>query len=148
MHACTCDECAPLLLPGCGLCLTCNLRHCLPVLCNIPVQCPGPITLLLPHSITAALGHTSVPCSAIDARQGFTCGELLHTIWSFYQQEVQLQSGVEAEAAAAGGAGSGCETAGGVVVQRLQLLGHRRLFEGLYRVTRDPHGCIYELCLA
>jgi hypothetical protein len=34
------------------------------------------------------------------------------------------------------------------VVKRLQLLGHKQMFEGLFRVTRDPCSSVYEVCLA
>lgn len=49
-----------------------------------------------------------------------------------------------AEAAGAKWAGRG----GVQMIKRLQLLGHRQMFEGLFRVTRDPCSTVYEVCLA
>jgi hypothetical protein len=36
----------------------------------------------------------------------------------------------------------------GQLIKRLQLLGHKQMFEGLFRVTRDPCSTVYEVCLA
>jgi len=60
--------------------------------------------------------------------------------------EQQQKSSRTAPAEAAGAKWSGL---GGVqVIKRLQLLGHRQMFEGLFRVTRDPCSTVYEVCLA
>jgi hypothetical protein len=34
------------------------------------------------------------------------------------------------------------------LIKRLQLLGHKQMFEGMFRVTRDPCSTVYEVCLA
>jgi hypothetical protein len=62
-----------------------------------------------------------------------------------YQQQ-QQQQGEDGEGGGLTGSQGGVQ--GGVVIKRLQLLGHKQMFEGLFRATKDPHSTMYEVCLA
>jgi hypothetical protein len=120
------------------------------------------ITLLLPQDSSGVLGHASVQVSACQPCKGLTCSEVLHAIHSFYQQEVLLMQ--RQPAAGTPAAGGDCNASspgdernvkqqqqlvqGGLVAQRVQLLGARLMLEGLVRATRDPCSCVYEVCLA
>lgn len=181
MHVCCTTAGKPQQLTD-ALALLCSLCACC-YSCHSCVTGPHPpcthtqgsndasLTLLLPQCSSSALGHAAVCCAAADAARGLTCGDVLTTIHSFYQQDVvlvQQGDGCAAEAAAQGsegieggeeeegeGAGRGVRggnsnwssRSNGVCVKRLQLLGHKQMFEGLFRVTRDPCSCVYEVCL-
>jgi hypothetical protein len=119
------------------------------------------ITLLLPQDSSGVLGHASVQVSACQPYKGLTCSDVLQAIHSFYQQEVLLmQRQPAAGTPAAGGDCNACtadhehnfkqhlHVDGGMVAQRVQLLGARLMLEGLVRATRDPCSCVYEVCLA
>lgn len=114
------------------------------------------LTLLLPQSSSSLLGHAAVNCCPADAGKGLTCGDVLAAVHAFYQQEVLLQQDHSCEMDhCQGGAASGTTTCGagsGVAgtqrVKRLQLLGHKQMFEGLFRATKDPCSTVYEVCLA
>jgi hypothetical protein len=103
------------------------------------MQCAS-FTLLLPQDSSGVMGHAAISCCAGNAaRGGFTCAELLHAMHGFYQQEVLLSCGPADDASEDGSRL--------VVVQRAALLGHRLGLEGLFRVTRNPHSSVYEVCL-
>jgi hypothetical protein len=119
------------------------------------------ITLLLPQDTSGLLGHASVQVSPCQPCKGLTCSDVLQAIHSFYQQEVLLlQQHPASGTPVAGVDGSACSGGhdrsvkqqehmeGGLLVQRLQLLGARLMLEGLVRATRDPCSCVYEVCLA
>jgi hypothetical protein len=66
-------------------------------------------------------------------------------VHAFYQQEVLLQP--DSSCRAEGGSDSGMAGTQ-LAIKRLQLLGHKQMFEGLFRATKDPCSTVYEVCLA
>jgi hypothetical protein len=104
------------------------------------------LTLLLPQSSSSLLGPAAVTCCPANAGKGLTCGDVLAAVHAFYQQEVLLQP--DSSCRAEGGADCGVPAGTQLVIKRLQLLGHKQMFEGLFRATKDPCSTVYEVCLA
>ena len=99
------------------------------------------MTLLLPQDAHLALGHAvsrvGVPLN------GLTCAALLGHIADYYSQPVELD---DHTAALLRGLQGGRPQAG-QYVPRAALLGSRLAVEAVLRATRDPVGCVYEVCL-
>jgi hypothetical protein len=102
------------------------------------------VTLLLPQDTGLALGH-AVSRLAVP-QQGLTCGGLLRHLHAWYAEAVPLDAGAAALLAEAQG-GRVAAAAGGHA-PRHALLGARLALDAVTRATRDPVGCVYEVCLA
>jgi hypothetical protein len=76
---------------------------------------------------------------------GLTCGALLRHLYTHYAEEVPLDTTTAALLCNAHGSRAAeCEAA---YVPRHALLWPRLALDGVVRATRDPAGCVYEVCL-
>ncbi|GAB4823283.1 hypothetical protein N2152v2_010329 [Parachlorella kessleri] len=107
------------------------------------------ITLLLPRDGRGELGHDS-RCFALPGRAASPL-ELLHFVHSYYQEAIPIEEQVVLLRSS-----SAVHAVASVVkpafldmrpLARHQLLGPRLSLEGLFKITREPLGGIYELRL-
>eukprot|EP00873_Tetraselmis_striata_P037344 jgi/Tetstr1/457608/TSEL_044175.t1 len=109
------------------------------------------ITLLLPQDRAGDLGHASRVIAAPGGELSLL--QLMRHVHEFYQEELGLEEQIQAMKALGQGGSRAAELLRQAFLdmkplRRAELLGSRCCCEGLFKISGDPMGTIYELQLA